>query len=48
MREAGVDATFYMYPGLAHWFMEDDRPEYNPAAAKLAWERTFAFLKEKR
>ena len=47
MREAGVDATFYMYPGLAHWFMEDDRPEYNPAAAKLAWERTFAFLKEK-
>ena len=47
MQEAGVDATFYFYPGLPHWFMEDDRPEYNAPAAKLAWERTFAFLKEK-
>jgi carboxymethylenebutenolidase len=46
MKTAGVDTTFFIYPGVAHWFVEDDRPEYDPAAAKLAWERTFAFLKE--
>ncbi len=46
MQEAGVKATFEMYPGLPHWFMEDNRPEYNPAAAQLAWERTFEFLKK--
>ena len=44
MKAAGVDVTLYTYPGTAHWFMEEDRPEYNPAAASLAWERTFAFL----
>ena len=42
--ECGADIQFY--PGLPHWFVEDDRPEYNPAAAGLAWERTFSFLKE--
>jgi carboxymethylenebutenolidase len=45
-KSAGVDATLHIYPGAAHWFVEEDRPEYDPAAAKLAWERTFAFLKE--
>ena len=44
-KSAGVDATLHSYPGVAHWFVEDDRPEYNSAAAQLAWERTFAFLK---
>lgn len=46
MKTAGVDTTIYIYPGLPHWFVEADRPEYDPAAAKLAWERTFTFLKE--
>ncbi|HEY3311589.1 MAG TPA: dienelactone hydrolase family protein [Anaerolineales bacterium] len=46
MRSAGVEATFHFYPGVSHWFMEDDRPEYNPAQARLAWERTYRFLKE--
>jgi len=46
MQQAGVDATFHIYPGLPHWFAEDDRPEYNPAAAELAWTRTLEFLKQ--
>ena len=45
MKEAGVDYTLHIYPGVAHWFMEDDRPEYDSAAAQLAWSRTFEFLK---
>ena len=46
LKEAGVDATLQIYPGVAHWFVESDRPEYDPAAAQLAWDRTFKFLKE--
>lgn len=45
MQAAGVDVTLYTYPGTAHWFMESDRPEYDPGAAALAWERTLEFLK---
>ncbi len=45
MKAAGVDTTFYVYPGLAHWFVEEDRPEYNAQGARLAWNRTFDFLK---
>ncbi|HEX9840052.1 MAG TPA: dienelactone hydrolase family protein [Anaerolineales bacterium] len=45
MKAAGVDATFHFYPKVGHWFVEEDRPEYDPESAKLAWERTFEFLK---
>lgn len=45
MEAAGIDVTIHLYPGTSHWFMEEDRPEYNPAAASLAWERTLSFLK---
>ena len=44
MKAAGVDVTLHFYPGTAHWFMEDDRPEYDHTAATLAWERTLEFL----
>jgi carboxymethylenebutenolidase len=46
LKAAGVDVTIYHYPGTAHWFMEEDRPEYDPSAASLAWERTLEFLKQ--
>lgn len=45
-KKAGVDATLHIYPGVGHWFVEEDRPEYDPAAAKQAWDRTFDFLKK--
>lgn len=43
---AGLDVTFHIYPEVAHWFVESDRPEYDAAAAQLAWARTFEFLKK--
>ena len=46
LKSAGRPATFYRYLGVGHWFCEPDRPDaYNPAAARLAWERTVTFLK---
>jgi carboxymethylenebutenolidase len=45
MQAAGVEVQFHIYPGTAHWFVEADRPEYDPAAASLAWDRTLEFLK---
>ena len=46
MKAAGVDGTIHIYPKVSHWFVEEDRPEYDSASAALAWERTFEFLKK--
>ena len=46
IRQAGKTVAFHIYPHTRHWFFEPDRPEYDPAAAQLAWERTAAFLHE--
>ena len=46
LRAAGRPFTFYRYAGTGHWFFEPNRTDaYNPAAAKLAWERTLTFLR---
>lgn len=46
LNAAGVDAKLHIYPGVDHWFVEEDRPEYDSAAALLAWSRTYEFLRK--
>ena len=40
----GGDCEIYVYPDAQHGFHCDERGSYNAAAAKLAWERSMAFL----
>jgi carboxymethylenebutenolidase len=42
-----VEYTVYIYPGVNHGFHNDTTPRYDEAAAKLAWQRTIDFFKEK-
>ena len=37
----------FIYPGVNHGFHNDSTPRYDEAAAKLAWQRTIAFFKNK-
>jgi carboxymethylenebutenolidase len=45
LKAAGVRYTAYQYPGTQHGFNNDTTPRYDPAAAKLAWDRTVSFFK---
>jgi carboxymethylenebutenolidase len=45
MRATGLNPIFHFYPNTKHWFFEQDRPEYDPQAAELAWTRTLEFLR---
>jgi carboxymethylenebutenolidase len=45
MRSSGLNPAFHIYPNKSHWFFENDRPEYDPDAAELAWTRTLEFLR---
>jgi carboxymethylenebutenolidase len=48
LKKAGIEYKIFMYEGAKHAFNNDSNPErYNEAAAKLAWERTIGFFKEK-
>jgi carboxymethylenebutenolidase len=44
MKAAGHSVEVFVYPGTKHWFMETDRPEFDPQAATEAWERVLRFL----
>jgi carboxymethylenebutenolidase len=46
MQAAGLKTEFHFYPDTSHWFFENDRPEFNPEAADLAWKRTLEFLRK--
>ena len=46
LKEHGVRYQMFMYAGANHGFHNDTTPRYDEAAAKLAWSRTIAFLKE--
>ena len=46
LRNAGVKTEFHVYPQLPHWFFEEDRPEFDPQAAEVAWKRTVEFLRK--
>jgi carboxymethylenebutenolidase len=35
----------HIYPGMKHWFMEPDRPEFDADATELAYRRTVEFLR---
>jgi len=45
MQTAGLEPTFYIYPQMAHWFFAEDRPEFDPQSAEVAWKRTLDFLR---
>ena len=48
LEDAGKEVTVYMYPDVDHAFHNDtNSARYNEEAAKLAWDRTLAFLAEK-
>jgi carboxymethylenebutenolidase len=46
LKANGVKYQMYMYPGTNQGFHNDSTPRYDEPAAKLAWSRTTAFLKE--
>jgi carboxymethylenebutenolidase len=42
-----VDYTAFVYPNVNHGFHNNTTPRYDEQAAKLAWQRTVDFFKEK-
>lgn len=47
LKAAKVDYQYFVYPATEHGFNNDTTPRYDPAAAKLAWQRTMDFFKAK-
>jgi len=45
LEAAGYTLELHTYPNH-HWFFESNRPEFDPASAALAYERTVAFLRK--
>jgi carboxymethylenebutenolidase len=47
LKENKVDYAAYIYPNVNHGFHNDTTPRYDEETAKLAWQRTIGFFKEK-
>ncbi|HPY68113.1 MAG TPA: dienelactone hydrolase family protein [Bacteroidales bacterium] len=48
LKKNGIEYQIFSYPGTDHAFNNDSNPSrYNEKAAKLAWQRTVGFFKEK-
>jgi carboxymethylenebutenolidase len=48
LKKNNIEYQIFSYPGTGHAFNNDTNPSrYNEEAAKLAWQRTVAFFKEK-
>ncbi len=47
LKEASIDYKIFVYEGAKHAFFNDTSARYHEEAARLAWERTIAFLKDK-
>jgi carboxymethylenebutenolidase len=48
LKAAGIEYQIFIYEGAQHAFNNDSNPgRYHEEAAKLAWERTIGFFKEK-
>jgi len=45
-QKRGGDCEIYVYPGAQHGFYCDERGSYDEASAKLAWQRSLAFLQD--
>ena len=41
---ASLAAEAFRYPGAGHYFTDPSLPDYDPAAARLTFERATAFL----
>ncbi len=48
MTKRNIPHEFHTYPGTQHAFFNDEHPEpqFNPAAAEDAWEKTLAFYRK--
>ncbi len=47
LKKFGKEYTAHMYPGVNHGFHNNTTPRFDEAAAKLAWDRTISFFREK-
>jgi carboxymethylenebutenolidase len=47
LKKASVDYRIFIYEGAEHGFFNDTSQRYHEGSAKLSWERTIAFLRQK-
>ncbi len=47
LKAANIDYERHLYPNTRHGFHNNSTPRYNEEAAKLSWERTVSFFKDR-